>query len=364
MKKTALLLIALVLVSYLSAVFFSFDGVHRTRAAMYNDAAESSGGHIDNRLRLGINSELAPKLNFRTRLQFGNVTWGDAASGGGINSAVIIKAYELYLDYRMDCIDGNIRFGQQYWADPMGLIIDGSFSGVMLTKDELLGFKTQLGFIKSLEVDSFDNDHNYFLLNMVTTGKSPWGVLASFYNMGTPKDDSYTVMPYLDLKADPVQVKAAAFMGAHVNRPEADKMGFGGAIKAKMDLGVFNLGANILYSTENGIATLFPYYMNGLYIYGIGLHHDSVNRYWNTPYSFKSDDSYSAVGSIGIPLMTGYNLFGAAGYLSDQGFEVNVGVERDVIPKKLKIVGYAAYGVHDSTDAKNYVIGSTVVVPF
>jgi hypothetical protein len=215
-----------------------------------------------------------------------------------------------------------------------------------------------------LEVDDFNDDNNYILLNMSKSGKSPWGILASFYHLGNTNDDSYTVMPYLELKNDPVQVKVAAFMGSHLNSPEPNKMGFGGAIKAKANMGSFSVGANVLFVTENGIATLFPYYMNGLYIYGIGLYNDSVNRYWKTPYSNNTDTAFSAVGSISVPVMNRCNVFGAAGYLSEQGFEVNVGIEHDVIPKKMKVAGYAAIGVHETTDVTNYVFGTTVVVPF
>lgn len=364
MKKTILLVISLVLVSCLTAVTFDFDGVLRTRAAIYNDLADSTDGHIDNRLRLGMNSELAPNLKFRTQLQFGNVTWGDAATGGGMNSGVKISAYEFYLDYRMVCINANVRFGQQYWADPMSLINNGSFSGVMLFKDDLFGFKTEWGFIKGLEAGDFDDDDNYFLANLSTPNPVPWGVLASFYHKGSTNDDSYTVMPYVDLNFNPVQVKAAAFMGVHFNSPEPDRQGFGAAMKAKADLGAFKVGADILFATENGIDTLFPYYMNGLYIYGIGLYNDSVNRYWSTPYSYNTDTSFSAVGFISAPMMSRCNLFGAAGYLSDQGYEVNVGIDHDVIPKKMKIAGYAALGFHETTDSTNYVFGTTVVVPF
>lgn len=364
MKKSLFIIITLVFVSYLTAITFDFDGVNRTRAAMYNDWFESTDGHIDNRLDLGMNAELAPGLNLRTQLRFGDVVWGDAPTGGSVISAVRIHAYELYLDYRMDCIDANIRFGQQYWADPMSLIIDDSFSGVMLTKDDFLGFKTELGFIKAFEFDDFGDDDNYFLLNMLSNGKLPFGLLASVYQMGSSNDDSYTIMPYVDLDMDPVQVKAAAFMGAHFYSPGDDEMGFGAAIKAKADMGVFNVGADILFATENGIATLSPYYMNGLYIYGYGLYNDSVSRYWNTPYSYNTDASLSAVGSIGMPIMKRCNLFGAAGFVSDEGFEINAGIEHDVIPEKMKIAAFAAFGFHDSPEINNYVFGTTVIVPF
>lgn len=364
MKKVILALVPAILISCLTAVTFSYDGVIRTRAALYNDMNESTDGRIDNRLRLGMNSELAPKLNFRTRLQFGNVTWGDANAGGGINSAVRITAYELYLDYLIETINTNVRFGQQYWADPMGLIIDGSFSGLIITLNDLIGFKTELGLIKGLEAGNFDNDNIYFLLNMTTSGRTKLGLFGSVYHMGNTNDKSVTVMPHVDLKIDPVQIKATAFMGAHLNSTEEDQSSFGTAIKAKADLGLFSLGANVLVVTESGIATLFPYYLNGLYIYGYGLYHDGVNLYWNTPYSYNTDTAISAVGSISIPLNAKCNLFGAAGFLKNQGIEVNAGFEHEVVPKKMKIAGYAAVGRHEITEVTNFVVGTSVVVPF
>lgn len=364
MKFAILVLLSIIIVSNLAAITFDYDGVLRTRAAFYNKADESTGGHIDNRLRMGMNSELAPKLKFRTRLQFGNVKWGDAAQGGGINAGVNISAYELYLDYRMDEIAANVRVGQQYWVDPMSLIIDGSFSGVMLTIDDLIGFKTEMAVIKGLEAGNFDDDKNYYLLNMSTTDKLPWGILASVYQMGDTNDESCTFMPHVNLKNNLVQVKAAAYAVAHFNSPEDDKYGIGGAIKAKTDVGKLNLGANILFATENGLCTLFPYHMNGLYIYGIGLYNDSVNLYWKTPYSKNKDSAISAVGTISTPVMNNCKLFAAAGYLKDEGYEVNAGIEKDVIPKRLKIVGFSAAGKRETNKIYNFVAGTSAVVTF
>lgn len=364
MKITLLILVLFIVLSCLTAVTLNFDGVIRTRGAIYNDANDSTRGHIDNRLRLGINTEIAPDLKFQTRLQFGNVTWGDSNTGGGSNSAVKISGYELYLDYRIDNLAANVRFGQQHWADPMKLIIDGSFSGIMLTFEDIIGLKTEMGFIKGLEADSFDKENNYFLINLCKAGKDKFGLLGSLYHKGNTEDNSLTLMPYVDLNITPVQIKATAFLGAHHNSPEDDELGYGTAIKAKADLGVLNLGADVLYSSENGIATIFPYYMNGLYIYGIGLYNDSVKLYWDTPYSNKPDAALSAVGSISIPLMSNCNFFGAAGYLLDKGIEVNAGIARDVIPKKMKIVGYAAAGKHEVTKVTNYLAGTSVIVTF
>jgi len=364
MRKIVILIIPLILVNILTAVNIDIDGVLRTRAAVYNDLAESTDGHIDNRLRLGMSTELAPGLNFRTRLQFGNVTWGDAATGGSINSAVKISAYELYLEYLVYSIDARIRFGQQCWADPLGLIIDGSFSGIMLSTNELIGFKAELGFIKVLEVDDFDHDGNYFLANISSSFPIPWGILTSAYYQPSINNDSYTLMPYLDMSLAPLRVRAAAFMGAHINNPNPTDIGLGTAIKSTADLGAFKIGADILFATKNGIATLFPYYKNGLYIYGIGHYNDSVNLYWKTPYSDNTDNTISTVGSITVPVTRSSNVFCAAGYLSKQGYEVNVGFDHDLIPSKMKVAGYAAAGVNEDTDITNYVMGIAVVVPF
>ncbi|MDD4310753.1 MAG: hypothetical protein PHO32_10255, partial [Candidatus Cloacimonetes bacterium] len=65
MKRVIILLIPIMLLSILNAMEFDFSGESRTRAAFYNDYNEDAGGHIDNRFRLGLDSELADGLNIR-----------------------------------------------------------------------------------------------------------------------------------------------------------------------------------------------------------------------------------------------------------------------------------------------------------
>ena len=55
--------------------------------------------------------------------------------------------------------------------------------------------------------------------------------------------------------------------------------------------------------------------------------------------------------------------FGAAGYLLDQGFEVNGGIEYKVIPNLFHVAGYGAVGMHEN-DTTNFAFGTTINVPF
>jgi hypothetical protein len=382
MKKLTFILLALSLVALCAAIEFEFDGENRTRAAFYNDMSEDDGGHVDNQAYLGMNAHLHDNLMMRVNLQFGDVTWGDdeyypywdKSSWGGITSAVDIKAYELYVDYRIEAIQSNIRVGQQYWCDHMSLILDDSFSGVMLQMDDLGGFQTDLGWIKVNEYDPLEkDDYNYFLVNMQTAETIPMGVLASFAHDADMDYSTLTLMPNVSLQADPLSIDAAAFMGVHFFDEADNKVGLGAAVKANADLGGLNVGADLLFATENGIETLSPYYMNGLYIYGIGRHHDGVNLYWDWagPYNFNADTFLSFVGQIGAPITEKIGFFGAAGYLLDEGFEINAGLEYDIIPDLMQLAGYAAMGWHEdfeygekSDGPTNYVLGTTLFIAF
>lgn len=363
MKRTVLILIPLLLASMLMAWEFSYDGEFRTRAAIYNDWLERNDGHVDNKLDLGFNAQLHPNLKLRAQLRMGDQTWGNW--GGLIPASVGISAYELYADYRIDGCESNIRVGQQYWADPMSLILDDSFSGVTYTKDNLFGFKSEFGWAKVWEGGSFDDDNNYFLVNLKKNGQMPWGVFASYAQYGNVNYDSYTLMPYVSVQQDPITIDAAAFMGMHFyNNPNIDnELGFGAAVKANVGVGNLSVGGDLLFATENGIVTLSPYYQNGLFIYGLNIHNDALSLYWGTPYSGNNDTFLSIVGNVKAPLSEKMSAFGAAGYLLDQGFEVNGGIEYKVIPNLFHVAGYGAVGMHEN-DTTNFAFGTTINVPF
>jgi len=382
MKKLLLILVPLMLVSLLAAIDFDYEGEIRTRGAIYNNRYETDGGHVDSRLRLTMKTMLHPQLLLLAQLQFGDVTWGNLSSydykdksgyGGGIPSSVSLSAYQMYIDYRINAIRSNVRVGQQYWADNMGLIIDDSFSGVMLNMDSLLGFETKLGWIKSQELNLFDDDdYNYFLINMQAANPLPWGVFASYGHSGLNKYSTFTLMPFAEMAAGPLDLKASVFAGMHFNDPADDEFGLGAAVKANAMLGPLQVGGDLLFATENGIETLSPYYQNGLYIYGFGKHHDGVNLYWDSPYDYPNNDGvFSLVGNVGFQLCQKSKLFGAAGLVVDRGFEVNAGIEYDVIPDLMQLAAYGAFGIatesvpaKSSSKPNNYVLGSTLNITF
>ncbi len=379
MKKLILIIVPLLLVSLLAAIEFEYDGENRTRAAFYNDQYERDGGHIDNRLYLGMNANLHPSLMMRVNLQFGDVVWGNTSSWGGksnwggLAAAVDVKAYELYVDYRIRMLDSNVRVGQQYWADNMGLILDDSFSGIMFNMDNFIGFQTNLGWIKVNEYDTVaDDDYCYFLLNMKTPHPLPWGIFASYGRDNNRDYSTATLMPFVSLDIDPIQIDANVFAGLHfIADPIDDEVGLGAAVKAKVDLGPIGAGADLLFATEKGIEVLSPYYQNGLYIYGYGTHHDGLNLYWNDPYSQNTDTVLSLVGKVNTQIIPRLNFFAAAGYLLDAGMEINGGVEVDLIPELLQLSCFGAVGWHEGNDipskadgASNYVLGTSLEVKF
>jgi len=362
MKKVFLILVPLLLVSLLAAIDFEFDGENRTRGAVYNNVNETDGGHIDNRTLLGINALYRPNLSMRATIQFGDVVWG--GYGGSIPASVPISAYELYLNYRFR--NTNIRVGQQYWKDNMSLILDDSFSGVMITNDNLAGFETEVGWIKALEKQRFNSDdYNYFLLNMQRGTPIPWGLYASLGwdadYVNTNKDYTHiTLMPYLSYDTDAITCDANVFMGLHFVEDEDMEMGIGAAAKADVNVGPVVVSGDVLFATENGIAVLSPYYQNGLYIYGINEHNDALNLYWDNPYSNNNDTVLSLVGKVKGDITRNVSAFGAAGILIDKGFEVNGGVEFKLIPDVLSLTGYAAVGIGTNDGPTNYALGTTL----
>ncbi len=380
MKKLILIIVPLLLASFLAAIDFEYDGEIRTRGAIYNDQYERDGGHVDSRLRLGMSTQLAASLLLYAQLQLGDVIWGDLSSygggktgyGGGIPTSVSISAYQMYIDYRIRMLDSNLRVGQQYWADNMGLIIDDSFSGVMLNMDSLLGLDANFGWIKAKELNLVnDDDYNYFLMNLRTPHPLPLGVFASYGRDNNRDYSTATLMPFVSLDIDPIQIDANVFAGLHFNDPGDDEVGLGAALKAKVDLGAIGAGADLLFATENGIEVLSPYYQNGLYIYGYGTHHDGLNLYWNDPYSQNTDSVLSLVGKVNTQIIPRLNFFGAAGYLLDAGMEINGGVEVDLIPELLQLSCFGAIGWHEGNEipskadgATNYVLGTTLEVKF
>ncbi|MDZ4181789.1 MAG: hypothetical protein U1B83_02845 [Candidatus Cloacimonadaceae bacterium] len=366
MKKVIALIISVMLVGMVFAIEFEKDGEFRTRIAIYNDAAENDGGHVDNRFQLGLGADLGQGLNMYAKFEVGDMVWGNG--GGGISTTGInVETYELYIDYRLECIQANVKVGQQWWADHRGLILDDTFSGIMLTKDDLLGFKTELGWIKANErwTNNAD-DYNVFLINAQTESPMPLGAMLLYGrdDNAATEMSNITFMPYATLAAGPVEVDLVGFVDYQIYpSPADDLLGLGAAVKATMNLGVAEVGADVLFATENGLTTISPYYQNGLYIYGYGHHHDGVNLYWGGNYTGNTDTFLAAVLSARMPFGEKLTAFGAFGILLDTGMEVNAGVEYSVIPDLMGVSAYGAYGMHDN-DTNNYLLGTSLKITF
>ncbi len=365
MKQLTIIIVFALLLGILSAVDFDFSGQFRTRAAFRNNDTEDDGGSIDNRLQLGMDSELEEGLKLHALLEIGNITWG--GSGGGLStSAVNIETSELYVDYLINAIDAKIKVGQQYWADHRSLILDDYFSGVILSKEDFAGMKAELGMMKIQENATFmKDDYNVFMASLQGESPFPFGMLAMGGYLADSNYGNFTLMPYVTMTAGPATLDITPFLDYQVNDIADDEMGMGAAIKADAELNAMQLGADILFASENGLTTLSPWYQNGLYIYGIGANHDGLNLYWGTPYSYNIDAFVSAVGKIRVPVKENMTAFGAAGMLTDMGWEVNGGVEMNLIEDMMKVSAFGAFGTStEGTKPANYAVGTSLVVNF
>lgn len=369
MKKVISILIPMLLVGILGAVSFQYDGEFRARAAMYNNAVEDDGGHFDNRLQLGMQAELNPDLKLYAKFEVSEsalgIVWGNAGGAPGTRG-INVKTAEAYIDYRIEAIESNLRVGQMYWKDHRGLVLDDNFSGIFITKDDLFGFKAEFAWMKAMEGARIGNDdYNVLMANLMGESPYPYGLTLMYGdNDGAT---NITAMPYITLDFDPVNLDLVAFADYQITPGGADDvLGIGGAAKATADLGMFEIGGDLLFATGDGLTTLLPYYQNGLYIYGYGPHHDGVNLYWGDDYSTAnaSDDAFiSAVGNIKAPLNDKMKAFAAGGLVVDEGIEINAGLEYNLIPDLFDMALFGAYGRHEN-DTNNYMLGSTLKVNF
>lgn len=365
MKKTLVIVLLGMLVSMLCAVDFDFSGSFRTRAALRNNSAEKDGGEIDSRFQLALDSELADGLMLHAMFEVGDLTWG--GPGGGLSTGgVNVETNELYIDYYLPFLDANVRAGQQWWADHRSLILDDYFSGIIVSKENFAGLKAEFGFMKLEENVTFmQDDRNALMVNLQGESPIPFGILAlgSYYadqNLG-----NVTLMPYATLQAGPATLDITPFIDYQMYPGDNDEMGFGAAVKADMDMGSMQLGADVLFATEHGLSVLSPWYQNGLYIYGIGANHDGVNLYWGAPYSGNTDSFVSAVGKLRAPVKENLTAFAAAGVLTDMGWEINGGVEYNVYEDLMKVSVFGAFA-NGTEGAKpsNYAIGTSLSINF
>ncbi len=376
MRKIVFALIILCLAaSFLGAVQFTLDGEARTRAAIYYaDASDELGMHIDSKLWLGANLHVNPDLLLRVNLQLGDIVWGlsdEDHPGGGISAGIPLTAYELYVDYRIKALKSNIRVGQQYWADHRSLMLDDSFSGITVANDAIPGMQSTLGWIKQVEGSRYllADDVNSFLLSFQHKN---WG-LQAFYTLNEAgsedvSTDIVTALPYLALELNPVNLDLTGIL-QHSRSVNGSDLAYGAAARVSASFKPLELGVDALYysNEEPGLNySLSQYYMNKLYIFGIGQHFDGwvgfdpLNWYWGQ--SDAPDMYLGIVGYTNIALGEKIKLFGTGGMVRKTGWEANGGLELNL--NNLQLAAYAAYGQHDGHPEASYLIGSTLKVFF
>lgn len=361
MKKLISIVVVVLFVTGLFAVEFDISGENRVRAAIYNNVNETDGSHIDNRFNIGFDSQFHQNLSFRVAAEIGDVMWG--SGGGGISTGANVHITELNFNYLIDAIDANVIVGQQYWMDRMGLVMDDYFSGILLQKEFGDGLQTEFGWMKAVEGNPHaKDDYDVFLAHAMMNRDMPLGAYLFFGNDEQADASNLSLMPYFSMDMDMASLDATVFMDMQMIGDDTE-MGFGAAAKAKLDLEALELGLDLLLASENGLTTISPWYQNGLYIYGIGKHHDGLNLYWNTPYEGNADLFASAVGQILFPMSEDLALFATMGYLVDLGMELNAGMEYELIPDLMGMAVYGAYGMHDD-ETDNYVLGTSVKIEF
>ncbi len=369
MKKLIFALMALLLLGSMFAVEFDITGEVRNRAAMYNDPSEYDGGHIDSRLQLRLDSNLHQDLQLGILFEAGSIVWGDSNGMIG-NESPSLKLNEMYIDYMINSLNAKLRFGRQAWADNASLILDDNFNGLMLTFDDLKGYTTEFAFIKAVEnIPERKDDHNAFFINLASEEPIPHGFMALYAKHQITRAANFTLMPYYTFAAGSAALNTTVFFDLQTQRGFEDKLGWGISLKADLEMGDLQIGGDFLFANKEGLTTLSPYYMNGLYIYGYGAHHDGVGIYWNDGYEMGNGDGYiSMVGKARMPFSANVDLFGAAGFVMTQsdyvGAEFNGGAEYQVIEDLFKVSGFGALAIPESGAAFNYVVGVNATVSF
>ena len=374
MKRTLSLIFAILIVGSMFALDFDWDGEFRSRSAMYNNDNGDPGGHTDNRLRLGFNTELHPILNLRALINIGHM-WGDwyAPAGGNVN----VEAKEVYIDMMVEAMKSRVRVGHQPWADHRGLVMDDTFSGISLLHElsEAMSFKAAFGkYEEGWEDDRYDDRQGFIFsfnneadLSFGGDAYFTWACRDAFPN--DPYVLKYiSLAPYVNIKPDPINLDATLIFQLNdsyngvKNKVETDAL-FGASVNVGMEMDALEWNADLLFLSDADIYTLSDYYQNNLYLFGYGEHHDELGLYaFDT-----TEDSYLGLtGQAKYALTDEIKFFGAAGFVNGTGIEVNAGIEYQLIPDLLGIAGYSAFGImdEDMNDENPYAVGATLKLEF
>ncbi|HOD17513.1 MAG TPA: hypothetical protein PLF50_02080 [Candidatus Cloacimonadota bacterium] len=347
MKKIILTLVPLLIVACLTATHLtpmelgngldlSYGGEFRTRAILNNDPAENDGGWLDNRLQFNLAAKLGQQIGLGWSTDLGDFVWENFG-----NKPPALETRELYMDYQLKCLDMKIRMGQQYWYDHRSLILDDYFSGI--TGDlTLSGIPIELGYVKGHEglKDKQDDEYSVFG-NIVFKTPIDWGVMAMFGQNHLFKYSDIWLMPYITMNLAPVNIDLTVVINEQLYNDDYynDDSKTGVAVSAKVEYeNNFKLGGDFLVVTQDGIHTLSPYYVNGLYLFGNQLPYDGVQI--STDYNGWTDEDgdpvayLSLVGTASYPINNKLDIYGAIGMANADkliGFEMNMGLNYKVI---------------------------------
>lgn len=357
MKKVLILLSISMLIALLSATDFEYSGEIRQRGAFwYDDNSEDLNNGMDTRFQLIMDAAITRTLSLNTEFEVGEFTWYDTNDDN-----FHVEANEAYIDYRWESMAANFKVGKQYWADHRSLVMDYYFTGIMMTKDDLAGFQTELALMK---YNLNYGPSTWWMAHLATdkfAADTPLGITAMAGYLDGHELLSVNVMPYVTFNMEPLTLDITPFFDYQSAREET---GFGVAVKADAELDQLELGIDLLFASENGLTTMCPWYQNGLYLYGIGEHHDGLNQYWNTPYEYNDDAFMSMVAKMKYTFTPKAQIFGAVGVLTDTGMELNGGLLYHIIPEKFSAATYAAVGSHDTPEQIDVALGSTLQVNF
>jgi hypothetical protein len=387
MKKLLFILIPLLLAVGLSAVSFDITGEYQVRAAMYNDASLDDDGHLDNRLRIGLDSEFHRDLKLRLTTEASDTQWSKGRRGG-IEIGKYIRLTEAYLDFQIPAIYATLRAGQLSWKDRMSIIFDAYFPGAMLSNSFGDSFHTELIWMKLIEnTAEVRDDGDVFVLHAVTDKYMPIGAYLFYGNYPELDIQNITFMPYISIEKGALSLDAAYYESKQTEKgTDAHSRGF--ATKTNLDLNAVKLGVDFLIAGLDSHTFISPWYQNGLYVYGNGKYHDGLNLYWDNHIKEDANLMASIVAKLNVPLSQNLSFFAAIGQISVMsadintfwdfdgagGTEVNAGFDGTIIPDLLSLQVYGAYGMYDKiknygvevpeSGNKNYAVGSTLQITF
>ncbi len=373
MKRTLSLIFAILIVGSLFALDFDWDGEFRSRTAAYNNFNGDPGGHTDNRLWLGFNTELHSDINLRALIEV-NHRWSEAVAPFGGN--VDVTAKEVYIDFLVEAIKSRVRVGHQPWADHRGLVLDYTFSGlsVMHELSEQMNFKAAFGkYAEGLDDNRYD-DIQGFIFSFNNEADLAYGADAFFTwsrnRFVDPVLLKYiSLAPYLNMKLDPINLDATVIFQLNdsydwINDEVDTDAIFGAAVNVGMEMDALELNADLLFLSDHDLVTLSDYYQNNLYLFGYGEHHDDLGMY--PPYTTTEDSYLGFTGQAKYALSEKIKFFGAAGFVNGTGIEVNGGMEYQLVPDLLGVAAYGAYGIidEDMNNKNAYALGTTIKIEF